>query len=75
MKTITTRATVTSDGTLTAKLPPDVPPGEHRVTVVIDDQPGATPQRDPLELPVHDFGPWPEELSLRREDLYGDDGR
>jgi hypothetical protein len=26
-------------------------------------------------LPVHDLGPWPEGLSLRREDMYGDDGR
>jgi hypothetical protein len=30
---------------------------------------------DPDGLPVHDLGPWPEGLSLRREDLYGDDGR
>jgi hypothetical protein len=31
---------------------------------------------DPLPgFPVHDFGPWPENLSLRREDLYGDDER
>jgi hypothetical protein len=26
-------------------------------------------------FPVHDVGPWPEGLSLRREDMYGDDGR
>ena len=26
-------------------------------------------------FPVIDVGPWPEGLSLRREDLYGDDGR
>ncbi len=25
--------------------------------------------------PVHDPGPWPEGMSLRRENLYGDDGR
>ncbi|CAN5272804.1 hypothetical protein BH23GEM4_BH23GEM4_19880 [soil metagenome] len=28
----------------------------------------------PLELPVHHVGAWPN-LSLRREDLYDDDGR
>lgn len=29
----------------------------------------------PLDFPVDDLGPWPEELSLHREELYGDDGR
>jgi hypothetical protein len=28
-----------------------------------------------LDFPVDDLGPWPEGLSLRREDMYGDDGR
>ena len=27
------------------------------------------------DLPKHDLGPWPEGLSLRREDIYDDDGR
>ena len=30
---------------------------------------------EPLEFPVDDLGPWPDGLSLRRVDLYGDDGR
>ena len=25
------------------------------------------------DWPVHDVGPWPEGLSLRREDMYGDE--
>lgn len=28
-----------------------------------------------LDFPVDDLGPWPAGLSLRREDMYGDDGR
>ena len=28
-----------------------------------------------LDFPVDDLGPWPKDLSLHREDLYGDDGR
>jgi hypothetical protein len=28
-----------------------------------------------VDFPVHDLGPWPEDLSLRRADLYGDDER
>ena len=29
----------------------------------------------PLDFPVDDLGPWPEGLSLHRENMYGDDGR
>jgi hypothetical protein len=32
-------------------------------------------KRPPLDLPVDNVGPWPEGLSLRREDWYGDDER
>jgi hypothetical protein len=28
-----------------------------------------------LDFPVDDLGPWPEGLSLHREDMYGNDGR
>jgi hypothetical protein len=73
---IKTRAKIDSNGRITvdAAAPPDVPPGEHEVTVIIDDE---LPVRkaSPLEFPVDDVGPWPEGLSLRREDLYDDGGR
>ena len=36
---------------------------------------GTNNPRPPLYLPVDDLGPWPEGLSLRREDMYGDDER
>jgi hypothetical protein len=79
MRSIEATATVTPDGTLTVRVPPEVPPGEHRVVVVIDEAaPQSTSQRlerPPLDFPVRDYGPWPEGLSLRREDMYGDDGR
>ena len=75
MKTITTRATVASDGTLTVRLPPDIRPGEHRVVLVIDEQPKAKPEPGLPDMPVLHVGTWPAQLSLRREDMYGDDGR
>lgn len=28
-----------------------------------------------LDFPVDDLGPWPEGLSLQREEMYGDGGR
>jgi hypothetical protein len=31
--------------------------------------------KEPLDFPVDDLGPWPEGLSLSREDMYGDGGR
>jgi prevent-host-death family protein len=31
--------------------------------------------RPPLDFPVEDYGEWPADLSLRREDLYDDWGR
>ncbi|VFM95166.1 MAG: hypothetical protein BECKG1743D_GA0114223_100328 [Candidatus Kentron sp. G] len=34
-----------------------------------------TTGKEPLDFPVDDPGPWPEGLSLRREDMYGDDER
>ena len=39
MRTIETTATVTNDGKMTVQLPPDIPEGEHRVVVVIEEQP------------------------------------
>jgi len=34
-----------------------------------------TTGKESLDFPVDDLGPWPDGLSLRREDMYGDDGR
>jgi Protein of unknown function (DUF2281) len=31
--------------------------------------------KKPLDFPVESVGEWPTDLSLRREDMYGDDGR
>lgn len=35
----------------------------------------ATPSKKALDFPVDDLGPWPEGLSLHREDMYGNEGR
>ena len=75
MKTIDTTATVTDDNTLTVKVTPDISPGQHRVVLVIDERPAPTRMRPLSSFPVISVGEWPEDLSLRREDMYGDDGR
>lgn len=81
MKAIETDVFVNSEGQarIDLNLSPDVPPGRHRAVVVLDERPvQASSRREGASLadfPVHDFGPWPESLSLRRADLYGDDER
>lgn len=37
-----------------------------------EQRPHSTSARPPLDFPVEDYGEWPDSLSLRREDLYGD---
>ncbi|GAX42342.1 hypothetical protein NIES4075_33430 [Tolypothrix sp. NIES-4075] len=80
MKTIQTIATVTADGKITLQLPADIPPGEHQVVVIIDEKPlvekvQTKEKRMPLNFPVDSYGSFPENLSLRREDMYDDWGR
>ena len=38
-------------------------------------QPGRPTRLEPLDFQVISVGKWPENLSLRREDMYGEDGR
>jgi hypothetical protein len=74
MKTISTTAVIGPDRVLTVQLPPDVAPGEHQVVVVLNGV-AAAPPVPPGPWPRHENVAWPPGLSLRREDLYGDDGR
>jgi hypothetical protein len=73
MRTVKTTATITPEGLLTARVPSDLTPGEHEVVLVISEPPTAGARA--LDLPVVHLGPWPDDLSLRREDMYGDWGR
>jgi hypothetical protein len=55
-------------------LPDDVKPGPYRAVVVIESQERPV-ARAPLTFSVHDVGPWPDGFTVRREEIYGDDGR
>jgi len=80
MTVVTARIQVAEDGTISGRVPGgQVPPGEHTAAITVGSM-LLTSQLPTVpfnvdELPRHDLGPWPEGLSLRREDLYGDDGR
>ena len=63
---------VDAEGRITGRAPPAVPSGDYRVALAPE---SSAPAASELVWPVHDPGPWPANLSLRREDLYGDDGR
>ena len=75
MRTIETTAQVGEDRTLVVQLPPDIPPGPHRVVVVIEEQPAERPKREPLTFSNYDVGIVDPNFSYRREDLYGDGDR
>jgi hypothetical protein len=75
MRTIETTATVAPDGTLIVQVPPDVTPGTHQIVLVIDDWSREAPESQLDAFPVISVGAWPPDLSLRREDIYGDTGR
>ncbi len=89
MKSVETVAEIDEQGRLSAQLPPGLAPGKHRVVIVVDEQITEKPPewklpKEPL-LPGVELGPlglytFPGELppelgTLRREELYGDDGR
>ena len=74
MKTIQTQVIVDQHGQLILPPQANIPPGEYAGVLVLESK--STPaERPPLELPIIDVGPWPEGLSLRREDIYDDGGR
>jgi hypothetical protein len=77
MNEVRTRIRVGPDHRISGVAPPDVPPGEHEATISLVPLPsGQTPTRkfNVEDLPKHDI-PWDDSISLRREDMYGDDGR
>jgi hypothetical protein len=78
MSDVRARIHVDADHAITGVAPPDVPPGEHEITITVPPRTKRQPAKKPCDendLPEHDLGPWPEGLSLRREDIYDDDGR
>lgn len=74
MRTLQITATITPDRELKIQLPPEIPAGDYQIVLVLEEQPTQQP-RKPFQFPVDDYGPWPVDLSLRREDMYGDFGR
>ena len=75
MKVIDTTILVTPDGTVTLQLPEDISPGEHRIVVVINKQPIMKGKRPPLKFSAYPVGLVVDDVRLRREYFYDDQGR
>ncbi len=77
MTTIQGIATVMEDGSilLRPQAKPNIPPGEHRVVIIIEEK--GVEQEKPIlaDYPVIQVDSWPENFTLRREEIYEDDGR
>jgi hypothetical protein len=74
MVTIETTIKVDEQGKAMIQLPAEVKPGPYRAVLVVDSL-GPAVARSPLTFSAHDVGPWPEGLTVRRKEIYGDDGR
>lgn len=74
MTVITTRLTVSPDGTVSLADP--LPAGEHIAAVTLAEPRPPLPRNrfSVKDLPRHDL-PWDGSISLRREDMYDDEGR
>ena len=76
MTQIHTRIRVGRDHRITGVAPPEVP-GEHEAMITLAPSPARQMPSKTFsveDLPSHDI-PWDDSISLRREDMYGDDGR
>ncbi|HEX6987573.1 MAG TPA: hypothetical protein VF170_19495 [Planctomycetaceae bacterium] len=76
LRTPDTTIMVPEDRTVTPRLPPEVSVGPHRIIVIVEEPEPAVPPKSLAEaFPVIPGAQWSEGTSLRREDMYGDDGR
>ncbi len=74
MPSVRLRIHVAPDHSITGIAPTSLPPGPHEVVLL---GPNVTAPAVPFrvaDLPT-DSGPWDDNVSLRRVDIYGDAGR
>jgi len=72
MRTIEADATVTAERTLVVPLPDDLSPGQHRVVIVIEEKPLPRRRRSWPKMTTYPIGLLDDQVTFRREDLYGD---
>lgn len=80
MRTIETDLVVTSDGRANVlRMPPGIRGGKYHAVLVIDDEPlangTAKTKSRTLRLSSYSVGVKDQNMTFRREDVYGDNGR
>ena len=77
VKTIHTVVAVEANGKISIQIPPlpELRPGKHSATLLIEENGAAAQTVKPLALSRYAVGLKQSDSSLRREELYGDDGR
>ena len=78
MRAIETVIRVTSEGEIIVPIRADLPAGEHRAVLVVDETPSPVlveAATETFQLYTFPLTNWPADASFRREDLYGDAGR
>jgi hypothetical protein len=73
MNQIRSRIRVGPNHRISGTAPAEVPPGEYEATIILA-APVVSKRFRLADLPIHDTR-WDGSVSLRREDMYGDDGR
>jgi len=75
MRNLSIKVTVPVDRRLIVQLPEDVEPGEATITIIPRRQPKSKTESE-FDFPTLHLKEWPKDWgTLRREDMYGDDGR
>jgi hypothetical protein len=75
MRNLNIKVTIPKDRRLAVQLPDDVEPGEATITVHPQQQKTVSSDGTLDWFPTLNVKHWDPETSLRREDMYGDDGR
>lgn len=75
MRTLECQVVVDEARRASLQFPPDIAPGEHHVVIVVEEAPGKAPSNPLKGLPTVRAAKWLAGVPLKREDMYGDNGR
>jgi len=66
---------VDENHTAVVRLPDEISPEHHTLHIILHEQDTLLQEECPETFPTVTVSQWPQNLSLRREDLYDNDGR
>lgn len=75
MKSLECNVLVDQNHTALIHLPAEIAPGLHTLRIILQEDNAVPQEESPDTFPTIKTLQWPEELSLRRESIYDDQGR